>query len=216
MKFFVLATDTDAGKTVFSYLFIKKFFPSHGYRYWKFLQTGTSESDDTSFLKSRLGEEVIESEPIFQWKISSAPHFASKKENHNADPELILKRLQESPSRNLLIEGVGGVMVPVNEDKLLIDLVASVRFPVLLIVKTSLGTINHSLLSLDILNKYGIKVIGFYGMGKIGELELDNMHTIEKFSGIKNLGYCDYQSILNHESKFESGFDHLGLLETII
>jgi dethiobiotin synthetase len=82
------------------------------------------------------------------------------------------------PSPHLIIEGAGGVLVPINDTHLMVDLIKTLGVPVILVARTALGTINHTLLSLEALRSRNINVLGVI---MNGEQNLQNSHSIERY-----------------------------------
>ncbi|RUP37319.1 MAG: dethiobiotin synthase [Acinetobacter sp.] len=150
MKIFITATDTNVGKTL-----ISSWIALHtGFSYFKPIQTGTRDGSD-SFEVQKLSDTKIYPES-YAYKEPLSPHLAANLENDMIDIEKIVL----PPSRNLIIEGAGGVLVPINDKHLMIDLIKKLGAPVILVARTTLGTINHTLLSLEALRSRNIEVIG--------------------------------------------------------
>ncbi len=148
MRIFITGTDTDVGKTVISsWLCVHS-----GYDYIKPIQTGRER--DQSTVKA-LSQAVIHPE-CYLLKTPVSPHHAASLENVRIETENI--PLPDVP--NLIVEGAGGVLVPLNENTLMIDLIKYLGTPVILVARTTLGTINHTLLSLEALKSRGIPVLG--------------------------------------------------------
>lgn len=183
MKPIIIAgTDTGIGKTLCSALLMSVM---HG-TYLKPIQSGgkcdndtdtvkkLSELDDKHFLK----EKYILTEPL-------SPHLAAEIDNVEiVSKELVLpKNVEFEP---LIVELAGGLMVPVNRQMLMVDIIKEWEGEVILCVRTTLGTINHALLSIEALKNRNIDIAGIVF---IGENNKDNRKTITMFSGVKELGY---------------------------
>lgn len=178
----VTATDTNVGKTIVSAMLTLALDAI----YWKPIQAGTAEDTDRQRVATLTGlpedrfrpERYILREPL-------SPHRAAELDG----TEITLARLElpdDIPSnRRLIIEGAGGVLVPINRRMLQIDLFAHWRAPAVLCARTSLGTINHTLLSLAALKRRGIAVLGVIF---VGESMPDTERTIVEFGGAKSLG----------------------------
>jgi dethiobiotin synthetase len=178
----VTATDTDVGKTVVSAMLTLALDAI----YWKPIQAGTAEGTDRQRVAALTGlpedrfrpERYILREPL-------SPHRAAELDG----VEITLARLElpdDIPSnRWLIIEGAGGLLVPINRRMLQIDLFAHWRAPAVLCARTSLGAINHTLLSLGALKRRGIAVLGIIF---VGESMPDTERTIVEFGGAKSLG----------------------------
>jgi len=159
-RFFVTGTDTGIGKTLVSAILTKAL----GATYWKPLQTGLSEeAGDTASVTTLAGltpERIISPAYAFQAPLSPQDAGALEKVTVTLD-RLALPETHTS----LVVEGAGGLMVPLNDDTLLIDWLAEIDLPVILVCRSGLGTINHTLLSLAALRERGIVVAGIVMSG---------------------------------------------------
>ncbi|MCE2991603.1 MAG: dethiobiotin synthase [Alphaproteobacteria bacterium] len=168
MKIFITGTDTNVGKTL-----ISSWIALHtGFSYFKPIQTGTRDGSD-SFEVQKLSDTKIYPES-YAYKEPLSPHLAANLENDMIDIEKIVL----PPSRNLIIEGAGGVLVPINDTYLMVDLIEKLGAPVILVARTTLGTINHTLLSLEALRSRNILVLGVI---MNGEKRLQNSKAIEAY-----------------------------------
>ncbi len=157
----VTGIHTEIGKTVTSALLSKKFNAF----YWKPVQSGLDDGiGDKDTLKNVFGisEEKLLPE-AYRLQFPASPHFSAEKENVKIDIEKI-KIPKKTP---LIIEGAGGLMVPLNNDFLLMDLFEKWQIPVVLVVNTYLGAINHSLLSIEAIRQRNIPFLGIITSGEI-------------------------------------------------
>ncbi|GBF50157.1 ATP-dependent dethiobiotin synthetase BioD [Leptospira ryugenii] len=191
--FFVTGTGTDVGKTFFSSLFMAKYGISHDYRYWKPIQTGSSGSRDRDLVQtaSLLPEERF-LPSLYEFEHPSSPHFASAKEGRKIEIASLTQKILVQVKEAVLLEGAGGIFVPITEEVLFWDLIRRINVPVVLVNSSQLGTINHTLLSLEALLQRFIPVVGFYTVGTKNELLEDNIRIIQKFGGVPNLGFTEY------------------------
>lgn len=99
---------------------------------------------------------------IYHFPLPVSPHLAARQVNRVVDPENIRQKYAETAKKHeiVIVEGAGGILVPLNENLLLADLVAELKPPTLIVAKSGLGTINHSLLTLEALRRRGIPVLG--------------------------------------------------------
>lgn len=152
---FVTGTDTEIGKTLVSAILTKAWNAT----YWKPLQTGLAdEAGDTPTVRTLAGlrpDRIIS--PAYGLKAPLAPLAAANLEDVTINPGRLVLPAVQFP---LVVEGAGGLMVPIREDMLMIDLVQQMALPVVLVARSELGTINHTLLSLEALRKRGIPVLG--------------------------------------------------------
>lgn len=166
MKVFITGTDTHVGKTLISsWLCLHTGFP-----YFKPIQTGLKEDRDTSMVHELSGVKTYRE--IYAYQAPLSPHRAAKLENDTIEIEKIVCPLETS----IIIEGAGGLLVPLNEKYLMIDLIQQLNIPVILVTRTTLGTINHTLLSLESLRARHIPVLGVI---MNGEENQSNKEAIE-------------------------------------
>ncbi|MCY4321537.1 MAG: dethiobiotin synthase, partial [Bdellovibrionaceae bacterium] len=148
-KVFITGTDTEIGKTVVSLGLCLLWKAS----YWKPVQTG--EASDTDFIKKFLPENKIYPSS-YQFKLPLSPNQASFKENKQID----LKKINPPKKSCLVVEGIGGVYVPLNKKQSVLDLIKLINFPTIVVARSGLGTLNHTLMTLSILKEKKIKVLG--------------------------------------------------------
>jgi len=188
-KLIITGTDTDIGKTVFSAaLMLGLETAKQKPHYWKPIQSGIDDSVDTRTVQKItnlpderfLPEKYIFSEPL-------SPHRAAEIDGIEIDIDQLsdANNIPESDGI-MIIEGAGGLMVPLTRDNLQINLYKKWNIPVVLCARTGLGTINHTLLSLEALWSRDIPLKGIVF---IGEENLDNIRTIAEFSKVKILGH---------------------------
>jgi dethiobiotin synthase len=152
--FFVTGTDTDVGKTVVSAWLVARL----GACYWKPVQAGNHPETDSEIVRRLtevpperiLPEAYILPEPI-------APHEAARRAGVAIDME---KLVPPPCDRTLVVEGAGGILVPLNETAYIIDLARDLELPVILVTRSTLGTINHTLLSLEAIRRRGLHLAG--------------------------------------------------------
>jgi len=151
MKVFVTGTDTDAGKTIVSaWLCLHS-----GADYWKPIQSGHPPDRDADTVARLSSARVHPERHLLREPLS--PYHAARLENLRIDLDDF--RLPET-SRPLVIEGAGGVLVPMNESATMLDLIKRLGAPVILAARSGLGTINHTCLTLAALRSRSIPVLG--------------------------------------------------------
>ncbi len=153
MRFFLTGTDTDVGKTV-ACAWVMLHTPA---RYWKPVQAGLDETDESTIraLTGAGDERFVATNYTLPEPLS--PHEAAKRAGVTIEMESFQLPDDSEP---LIIEGAGGLLVPLNENCLVIDLIKQFGLPAVLVCRTELGTINHSLLSLEALRARDIPVAG--------------------------------------------------------
>lgn len=176
IRLVVMATDTDVGKTVFS----AALAAATGASYWKPVQAGLADSDSATI--RRLAPEVTILPEAYRLTQPLSPHRAAEIDGIVIDPA----RLALPASAGaLIVEPAGGLMVPLTRSLLVIDQIAAWDLPVVLCARTTLGTINHSLLSIAALRQRNIALIG---VTFVGDENADSERTICEIGAVKRLG----------------------------
>ena len=183
MKFIICGTDTDIGKTLISSFFVRGLNSF----YWKPIQSGIESQTDSQTIEKLTQinkEKIIDEAYVFTQPLS--PHWAAE-----IDKKHINFKMLKLPKVNgdLIVETAGGLMVPITRRFLQIDQIKKWNLPVILVCKSSLGTLNHTLLSIEALKKRNINIIGIVVNGK---KHLDNPKTIFEFSGIPIIAEFPY------------------------
>ena len=175
-RFIVSGTDTDIGKTVFS----AGLAGMLGARYWKPVQAGLNESGvgDSQTVAELSGVDIVPE--AYRLKLAASPHQAAAEEGIVIDPDALVP-----PDGPLVIEGAGGLMVPLTPHALFIDMFARWKLPIILCARTQLGTINHTLLSLEAIRKRDIPL---QGVAFIGEANPESENIITELGQVKRLG----------------------------
>ena len=169
---FVTGTDTGIGKTVLSAALMLRYPEA---RYWKPIQTGThdDDADDTAEVRRLSGGQVIDEGVRLADPVS--PHLAAR----------LAGITIELPNREgdevYIVEGAGGVLVPVNDSQMMVDLMVRLGLPVIVAARSRLGTINHTLLTIEALRARALRVAGVV---MIGDLNADNRAAIEHYGEV--------------------------------
>jgi len=189
-RFFIVGTDTNVGKTVFSAALVGAL----GAYYWKPVQSGLEGETDTMTVARLSGLSADRLLPeAYRLTTPASPHLAARLDGVTIDVD----RLAPPDRAPLVVETAGGVMTPLTEEFSTIDLLARWRLPVILCARTTLGTINHSLLSLEALRRREIPV---FGVVFVGEENEDTQRIIVKMSGARALGRLPFVSPLTVET----------------
>ena len=178
--YFISGTDTNVGKTIVSAVLATKL---EAY-YFKPIQCGLNKMNlkDSEVVKSLSSKAKILNELYFLKKPLS-PFVAAKQEKKKIDVNKILQFVKNLKTKKLVIEGAGGLNVPINSNYLMSDLCQKLNTPLILVSRTKLGTINHTLMSLEVIKKKKINLLGIIFFGK---KESETLETI-KFFGKKIL-----------------------------
>jgi dethiobiotin synthetase len=202
--YFVTGTDTNVGKTVLSALLVSALDAV----YWKPVQTGASEGTDRESVRA-WSEATEDRFPLERYRFDPpvSPHMASRE----AGVRISLDAF-EFPAvpadREWIVEGAGGVMVPLNENDLMRDLILRIGFPVIVAARTALGTINHTLLTLAALREARVTICG---VALIGNENIENRRAIEHYGNIRVIGQIPLLKSIDRAALldvYEKQFDH--------
>lgn len=196
---FVTATDTGVGKTMVCGLLLR-FLQAQGVTagYQKWVSTGGVTSADLETV-ARLADMVFPVEEL-EWRVPyrfafpASPHLAAELEGRVVETERIIEALRSAQAtcELLVVEGVGGVLVPLTRGLLLADLVARLRLPSLIVARSGLGTINHTLLTIEALRQRGLTILGVLLTDGASQEEerivADNLRTIAELGQVEVLG----------------------------
>ncbi len=196
MQIFVTGTDTNIGKTIISsWLCLKA-----GYQYFKPIQTGSIEGTDSDFVRLIAKIKTHQESYIYQAPLS--PHLAAKQENQ----EINIENIKLPAVDNLIIEGAGGVLVPINHEFLMIDLIEKFKLPVIIVSPSKLGTINHTLLTIKALNLRKIEILGVI-MNNVADNDNGNIEAIEFYGQVKILSSFPKLKEITNDSLKSVGFN---------
>lgn len=185
--YFVTATGTDAGKTLVSAILCRAL----GADYWKPIQCGSPRDSDQ--ISSLLGKEQVIHPETYDLKMPASPHAASKAEG----VEVVLENFTLPKTENsLIIEGAGGLLVPLNDECFVIDLIQYLNVQVILVANLYLGSINHTLLSIEALKARNIHIEGIIFNG---ESNPESERIILKHSGLRVLLRIEPEPFVNSE-----------------
>ncbi len=194
-SFFITGTDTGVGKTLTAAMLMLGLDAS----YWKPIQSGTTYDTDTEWIikttdlpnSKFLPETYRLSQPL-------SPHLSAALDGIQIDLSNIKLPTPHPP--RLLVEGAGGLMVPLNENVFMIDLIEQMAIPVLVVARSSLGTINHTVLTVQELQRRNVDVFGIVMNGEPNE---DNRQAIEHFTKVPVLAQIPTLSAVNRNSLFD-------------
>jgi dethiobiotin synthetase len=185
-RFVVTGTDTDIGKTVFA----AALAGAIGARYWKPVQAGLVPETDSQVVARLAGVETLPE--AYRLKLPASPHQSAADEGVVIDTDALTP-----PPGPLVIEGAGGLMVPLTRTTLNIDVFARWGLPLILCARTVLGAINHTLLSVEAIRARGIPLTG---IAFIGDENKESEGIIIEKSGVNRLGRLPRLDPLNRET----------------
>ncbi|WP_216905997.1 dethiobiotin synthase [Synechococcus sp. CCY 0621] len=175
LQLVVCGTDTDVGKTVVSALLVQGL----GAHYWKPVQSGLEDGGDSGRVQRLLDLPPERLWPeAYRLTAPVSPHWAAERDGLSIDPARLVLPDWDGP---LVVETAGGLLVPLRRDWLQIDQIAVWGLPVLLVARSGLGTLNHTLLSLEALKRRSIPVLGLV---LNGEPHPDNPRTLAAIGGV--------------------------------
>jgi len=159
-EYFITGIGTGVGKTIVSAIFTEALKAD----YWKPIQSGSIELTDTDIVKSLISNNKSKFHTeAYKFKHPASPHYSAFLENTNIKANDIIK---PKTNNNLIIEGSGGLMVPLNKNFLVVDLIKQLNAEVILVSANYLGSINHTLLSLEALKSRSIPIKGIVFCGE--------------------------------------------------
>jgi dethiobiotin synthetase len=189
--FFVTGTDTDVGKTLVSSWLLTQLDAS----YWKPVQAGVMPETDSSVVR-RLAE--IEPDRIlpeaYVLPEAIAPHEAARRAGIAID---MAKFVPPVSDRLLVVEGAGGLMVPLTDTAYVIDLAAELHLPLILVARSTLGTINHTLLSLEAIRRRGLPLAGVVINGPETP---HNRAAIERYGQVEVIAEIPWLDVVNRST----------------
>lgn len=184
---FVTGTDTGVGKTVVSATLFHRYREGRTLRYWKPIQTGIESDDDTAEVtrlagchdREIFGQGVRLPRPV-------SPHLAARLAGHTIDVDQLLDAFgRGNRDARWIVEGAGGVLVPINDHQTMADLMTHLGLPVVVVARTALGTINHTLLTLEALR---LRELEIAGVVMVGPQDADACEAIELHGRVAVLG----------------------------
>ena len=211
---FITGIGTNVGKTIAAAILCEALEAD----YWKPIQAGFNNGTDTQFVQSVISnKKTIVYAETYKLKLAASPHIAAKEEGveiildkiyndylriinnqqliiNNQLPELQTKN-SNLKAQTLIIEGAGGLLVPLNKNKFVIDLIKKLNAKVILISRNYLGSINHSLLTAAICKQHNINVAGWI----FNDQYLDYENEIVQWSGYKKIAHIPFEKNIGKE-----------------
>ena len=218
MSLVVVGTGTEIGKTISCAVILARYSGRFQLAYWKPVATGSIQDRDSLVIDRLCGDQVKIVQESYLFEPPVSPHLAARQARTKIRPEKIIRELstyqKSTASRPLVIEGIGGLLVPLTYGGfLLADLIQEMTFPCLLVASSTLGTINHTLLTIEAMKSRKLKLVGVVLNGPENR---DNRHAISKFGGVPVIGHIRPINPLSPENIkcVARGFDRKALLKS--
>ena len=205
LQLVVCGTDTDVGKTVVSALLVQGL----GAYYWKPVQSGLEGGGDTGRVQQLLELPAERLWPeAYRLTAPVSPHWAAELDGLSIDPARLALPAWDGP---LVVETAGGLLVPLRRNWLQIEQIALWGLPVLLVARSGLGTLNHTLLSLEALSRRSIPVLGLV---LNGDPHPDNPRILAALGGVPVLAELPRLDPLDREG-LERQWQRSGLARSL-
>ena len=198
---FVTGTDTNVGKTAVAAALMRRYRGQAPLRYWKPIQTGvdTDQGDDTATvvrLANCAADEILADGIRLPRPVS--PHLAAQWSGISIAIEPLAAVVRDAPNDTAwIVEGAGGALVPINDRETIADLMMELSFPAVVVARTTLGTINHTLLTVEALRRRSVEVAGVV---LVGAPDADVRHAIETYGHVVVVGEMPYIAPLTAEA----------------
>lgn len=187
--YFITGIGTGIGKTIISAILTEKLKAD----YWKPIQSGDLEISDSLFVKHLVSPDTIIHPESYRLSEPLSPHLSARLDGIEISLAAIKK---PETNNNLIIEGAGGLMVPLNDTELILDLIKSLAVKVIVVSQNYLGSINHTLLTLEILKAHQIEIAGLIFNGEKNE---ESERYIQNYSKVKVLGRIPKMGIIDQD-----------------
>ena len=189
---FITGIGTGIGKTLVSAVVTEAL----GAAYWKPVQAGFEDGTDSEWVGERISNPQGRLYPeTYKLTLPASPHIAARREGVVIDLDRIVRQLETIQSRPLVIEGAGGLFVPLNDRQFIIDLIRKLDATVLLVSRNYLGSINHSLLTAAACRGQGLRVAGWI----FNDQYLGYEQEIAEWSGIPALASIPFGEDLSND-----------------
>jgi len=207
---FITGIGTGVGKTVASAVVTEALQAD----YWKPIQAGFDDGTDALAVKDLISNtQTIIHPEIYKLALPASPHIAARQEGVNIDVANIVNQQPVTSNQHLVIEGAGGIMVPVNDDAFIIDVIERLQAKVILVSRNYLGSINHSLLTANTCKQRGLDVLGWI----FNDQYLDYEHEIVAWSDYPKIGSIPFAETLDkHFVKAQAAAIRLSLQQLLL
>ncbi|HTM97161.1 MAG TPA: dethiobiotin synthase [Pedobacter sp.] len=195
-SYFITGIGTGIGKTITSAVLTEKLQAD----YWKPIQSGDLDQSDSLMVQSLLSNSKSKIHPE-QYRLNHplSPHLSAELDGVKID--LASFKLPET-SNSLIVEGAGGLMVPLNDQHLILDLIKKLNLKVILISQSYLGSINHTLLTVNTLKQHNIFIKGIIFNGEPNQ---ESEKYILNYTSLDHIGNIPPLNILSKENIIKAG-----------
>lgn len=200
-KYFVTAISTDSGKTLVSALLTELLHAD----YWKPIQSGNAQADKETVRKLISNPESFIHDEAYSFEAPVSPHLAAQLENVQLSIDAI--ECPKTSNTKMIIEGAGGVLVPINSKHTILDLILKLDVEVIVVSNHYLGSINHTLLTINALKQFGVKIKGIVFNGKSNhssELIIEQMTGVPVLFTVNELKEVDAISIAKEAERLNA------------
>ncbi len=205
---FITGTGTDVGKTLVAAIVTEALEAD----YWKPVQAGFSDGTDSLFVREMISNDKSKVHPeLYKLRMPASPHLSAAAEQKEIKIKEIIAHLPKTKNR-LVIEGAGGLMVPLNKNKLILNLIEELNAKVIIVSKNELGSINHSLLTAAVLKKEKVNVAGWIFTEEYKNYE----DEIAGWSGFPVIARVKHLPVISRETIKEQAFKIRPLLKSIL
>jgi dethiobiotin synthetase len=194
---FITGIGTDVGKTLISAIITEAVRGD----YWKPVQAGFENGTDAQWVKEHISNDVsVVHDELYRLHTPASPHIAARKDGITIDIETIVQQSGSLQSltgqRPFIVEGAGGLLVPLNNNQMVADLAAALQARIILVSRNYLGSINHSLLTASFCRSKGLDVAGWI----FNDDYLSYEDEIVQWSGYPSLGSIPRLDIISRET----------------
>ena len=205
---FITGTGTDVGKTLISAIIVEALRAD----YWKPVQAGFTDGTDSLRISEMISNKKTIIHPeLYLLKMPASPHIAAPDEGAKIKIKQIVAHLPKTKNK-LIVEGAGGLMVPLNKKELILDLIKKLKAKVIIVSKNELGSINHSLLTAAALRKEKINVAGWIFTEEYKSYERE----ISDWSGYPRIATINHLPLISKETIKAEAMRIRPLLKTIL
>ncbi len=205
---FITGTGTDVGKTLIAAIVTEALQAD----YWKPIQAGFSDGTDSLFVSKMISNTKSKIHPeLYLLKMPASPHIAAAAEGKEIRIKEIIAHLPKTKNQ-LIIEGAGGLIVPLNKKKFILNLIKELKAKVIIVSKNELGSINHSLLTAAVLKKEKISVAGWVFTDNYKNYE----EEIAGWSGYPLIASVNHLPVISKETIREEALKMRPLLKSVL